>query len=480
MNCQTSRGQLNGDIKADVVIVGAGISGLVVAYRLQRAGIKVLVLESSSRSGGVIESLKTDGYLIERGPNSIRGTREFLDLIAELGIEAQLVTGDPRLPAFTYSRGALRPVPMSLVAALSTDIISTSGKLGLLKEPFIRKSPPGTDESIAAFIRRRLGGEILDELVTPFISGVYAGDPEMLSVSACLPALARLEQESGSISAGLLRSVLRRKARAGPAKSLRPYRLCTFRDGLSTLTDALARKLERAVRFRAHVNRLALEESEREGYTFRIDTSSVDGLKQISARSVVVATPAPAAAAILVDIAPRLSRYLDRISYNSLLSIPIGFHAEELQQLSGFGFLAAKGAGLRTLGSIWNSSAFADRAKAGYSLMTSFLGGTMDPGAITLTDEAVRDIVARDLSEVFRRPAKMDSLPITRYGAAIPQYQIGHSALVAEIELEIAGVKRLHLAGNYLRGVSVGDCIRNSIGIAQKIELGLREAHTMN
>jgi protoporphyrinogen/coproporphyrinogen III oxidase len=467
------------EIRADAVIIGAGISGLVAAYHLKRLGVDVLVLEKSDRAGGVIETLKIDGYLVERGPNSIRGTREFLNLIDALGLRSELATGDPKLPAYTYSRGALRAVPLSPPAALGSSLISTRAKLRILKEPFIPRRNDMADESIASFIGRRLGPEVLDELVGPFISGIYAGDPERLSIGACFPALAALEKESGSIVGGMFRRLREpRDTRLAPkTESLRPYRLCSFRGGLSTLSDALAGNLGDAVRYRVEIEHLTRERSE-EGHVFRIDATLGEMRRQFSARSLIIATPASPAASIVKGIAPTLSGLLERVPYNSLVSVPLGCSTQTLPRLSGFGFLAARSAGLRTLGSVWNSSAFAGRAPHGYSLLTSFIGGTTDPRAVDLSDEALLNTVSGDMENVFRRTLKAKALPVTRYRAAIPQYELGHSMLASRIEAEAATIHGLELAGNYLRGVSLGDCIRNALATAEKVEKAQRERHT--
>ena len=219
-------------------------SGLVAAYRLMKAGNKVLLIESSDRAGGVIQSQEAEEFLIERGPNSFRGTSTMLDLFEELGLMNDLVTADPRAPAFVYEGKNLEPVPMSLPAAISTKLISTKGKLRLLREPFIAPRRDSQEESIAGFVRRRLGSEVLDNLIAPFVSGVYAGDAERLNMQATLAKLARLERESGGIVKGLWKAPQKKKAKDGPPqKSLRQYRLCSFANGLEHWPKTLASKL---------------------------------------------------------------------------------------------------------------------------------------------------------------------------------------------------------------------------------------------
>src|SRR5215467_9444996 len=235
-------------MNVDSVIIGAGVSGLVAAHRLKKMGRDLLLVESGDHVGGVIQSSEVEGFLIERGPNSLRGSHEFLDLVEELNLTAELITADPRAPAYVYAGGELHAVPMSPPALVKTKLISNAAKLRLLREPFVKSRRGGGEESVASFVRRRLGDEILERLVEPFLSGVYAGDSEELSLQACFPKLAEFEAEAGGILRGALRAARRSRggARNGagrPKRSLRPYRLCSFRQGLSALPEALSGSL---------------------------------------------------------------------------------------------------------------------------------------------------------------------------------------------------------------------------------------------
>jgi protoporphyrinogen/coproporphyrinogen III oxidase len=454
----------------EALVIGAGISGLVAAYRLMKSGRDVLLIESSDRVGGVIHSQEAEEFLIERGPNSFRGTSTLLDLFEELGLMNDLVTADPRAPAFiyggVYAGHGLEPVPMSLAAALSTRLISARGKLRLLREPFIARRRDSREESIAAFVRRRLGSEVLDNLIAPFVSGVYAGDPERLSIQATFARLARLETESGSIVKGLWKTPRpqnKKKKKKGipPKRSLRQYRLCSFASGLEQWPKALASKL--GLRLRTNSRAVSITRSH-SGRLFEVILDEGERQLTVHAKNLIVATPAGAAAGLLSKIAPEIATRLETIEYVSLVSLPLAYRAEV--RLHGFGFLAARSAGLRILGSVWNSSLFRDRAPAGWVLLTSFIGGATDSEAIHLSDDELISIADRDLKQVLAITSQPRRLPITRWARAIPQYTIGHAAKTEELQEALKRQEGLWLIGNYLGGVSLGDCIENATKIA--------------
>jgi oxygen-dependent protoporphyrinogen oxidase len=447
----------------DSIIIGAGISGLVVAHRLKRLGCQALLIESRATAGGVIRSLDAEGFLVERGPNSLRGTQEFLDLVEELGLTGELIVADPRAPAYVYAGERLHAVPMNPLALVKTRLISNSAKLRLLREPFVKARVESGEESIASFVRRRLGDEILQRLIAPFLSGVYAGDAEELSVQACFPKLAEFEVEAGSILRGALRSMRQsRRQREKPKRSLRQYRLCSFRRGLGALPQALATAIGDSLLTGARVTGVSSNAA-----GFEIGVEHRNEIKTFNCPNLVVATPADAAAQLLGETAPEIAALVAGIPYASLASVPLAYRAEQLtRELDGFGFLAPRGEGLRTLGSIWNSSLFADRAPDGWIVTTNFIGGATDPEAVNLGDEELIRIVQDDLSRVLGVSGEPRQLPITRYERAIPQYNLGHAARVARIEAELHNRQGLWLAGNYLRGVSLGDCINQAECVA--------------
>lgn len=473
----------------DAIIIGAGLSGLIAAYRLKRLGRNVLLIESGDRVGGVIQTLDADGFLLEQGPNSLRGTHEFLDLVEELGLLDELVTADPRAPAYVFAAGQLHAVPMSPLALLKTKLLSNAAKLRLMREPFVVPAAAGSarrrgipaaaettnavpEESIASFVRRRLGAEILENLVAPFLSGVYAGDPERLSVQACFPKLAEFEAVTGSITRGAWRAA--RGGRQQPAqRSLRPYRLCSFQRGLQTLPARLGRELGASLATSASVIRIQINNAA-PAARFALTIAERGAEKTFHCAALVVATPAYVAAQLLAKPAPDVATLVGAVRYVALASVPLAYRSEQVARpLDGFGFLATRAAGLRTLGSIWNSSLFAERAPAGWLLTTNYIGGATDPAAIKLSDEELIHTVHSDLRKVLRITGAPRPLPIARYERAIPQYNLGHAARVAKLAAALHNHPGLHLAGNYLRGVSLGDCIKQAEQLAAAINQSL-------
>lgn len=455
------------------VVIGAGISGLTAAYYLKKAGLRVLLLESTDRAGGVIQSLDAEGFIIERGPNSLRGTHELIDLAEELGLMSALVAADPKAPAYVYFNGTLHPVPMSPPALITTRLLSTSAKLRLLKEPFIKGRTENGEESLAAFVRRRLGPELLDRMVAPFVSGVYAGDVERLSVQASFGRLAEFEAAAGSILCGGIRAMKQAKQAAKqnpqpPKRSLKAYRLCSFKNGLQTLPQALAKALGDSFSTSALVTRIELQIS---APKFQVTFGQGGQQQTVAADRLVIATPAVAAARLLENIAPALVPLLMDIPYTSIASVPLAYRNKQLaaRPLDGFGFLAPRSEGLRTLGSLWSSALFPGRAPDGWSYCTNFVGGETDRPAANLSDEELIRIVHGDLQKVLGVQGEPRRLPITRWPRAIPQYVIGHAERMRRIDEEAAKVDGLQLIGNYLHGVSIGDCLKNAKAAAEVV-----------
>ncbi|MBS1812048.1 MAG: protoporphyrinogen oxidase [Acidobacteria bacterium] len=451
----------------DSIIIGAGISGLSIAYYLKKAGQNILLLEASERVGGVIQSLDADGFLLERGPNSLRGTHELLDLVDDLQLQDELVAAYPKAPAFVYFQKSLHPVPMSPPALIKTKLLSTKAKFRLLREPFIAARKGTSEESLDSFVRRRLGDEILERFVAPFVSGVYAGDPKQLSIQASFARLAEFEMQAGSILKGAIKAARAAKSKHEPPKrSLRPYRLCSFQKGLETLPQAMAKSLGESLVTGA----CNIELSRISDFQFQVNYEHQNQRETVTTRTLIVATPASAASQMLDRFAPEITKHLAEIHSTKLCAVPLAYRIDQLPHpLDGFGFLAPRDQGLRTLGSIWNSSLFPHRAPEGWVVMNNFIGGETDREAINLSDDELITIVHRDLQTVLGIKGEPKRLPITRWQRAIPQYNLGHAARIAAIEKELSQHEGLWLTGNYLHGVAIGDCLKRGKDLTEEI-----------
>jgi len=462
------------------IVIGAGISGLTAAYRLKTLGVDVLLVEGSGAPGGVIRSQSTGDYLVERGPNSVQATAPFLSLVEELGISDKLVEGDPKAPAFVYFKGSLHPVPRGPAALISTDLLSVSAKLALLAEPFKAKRQSGAEESVSSFFGRRLGKEVAERLAGPFMSGIYAGDPDRLSIQAAFPALAELESEHGSLLRGGIARM--RKAKSASKESppaaapSRRRRSCSFSAGMEVLPEALASCLGKELWLNSKVSELraaakpitAGEEDRPERFEIKLD--GCDKADRLTSETLVIATPSIAAADLLAPISEELGQLLREIEYPPLAIVSVAYDTALIKEsLKGFGFLVAPGEDLNILGCVYNSNLFPERAPVGKVLLTCFVGGARKPLLARRKDPELSALVHTDLKKILGISGEPTVVSVTRYERSIPQYNIGHADRVRRIDGLVGGIRGLWLTGNYLHGVSTPDCIKEADRVARSL-----------
>jgi oxygen-dependent protoporphyrinogen oxidase len=444
----------------DVIVVGAGLSGLVAAYRMQRSGLTVRVLEAEGRAGGVIGSQRHDGILCESGPNSAMDLSPAMnDLLDELGIRGERINASAAASRRYVVKGdQLLPMPASLASFVGTPLFSARAKLRLLAEPFVRRAPPGRDESVAKFVRRRLGTEILDYAVEPFVSGIYAGDPEQLSVSAAFPRLYELEQRHGSLFVGAVQTVLRR--RRGARASKITVESFSFRNGMQTLTDALSAAIR--VEYCVPVTQLA---PQIDG-SWRVTT--VDGTR--SAQAVVLAVPAFAAAPMVREFEPRAAEVLAAIPYAPIAVVVTAYRRADVSHpLDGFGYLAPVVGTPELLGTLFSSTMFAHRAAAGTVVFTSFLGGRRNPDQAAGSDAVLLDTVHLELARLVGLSGRPLMHRIARWPRAIPQYTIGHQGRIATLDQVEQSRPGLYFRANYRGGISVNDCVGRAAETAREV-----------
>ncbi len=445
-----------------IVVIGGGISGLTCAYRLQRLGLPVILLEASDRPGGLVGSQEKDGFLFESGPQSFQGTARILELIRELGIEDQLCKADPRAPRYVLRRGRLIKIPMS-PALLTSSLLSMSSRWRLISEPFRRTRSPREEESIAQFVRRKFGHEILEYLVAPFVSGVYAGDPEKLSLRAAFPTLEEWEREYGSV----LRGAMKSRSVNGDSKGAPP--LCSFRNGLNTLGQALAKKLGASVRLGTRVDAITKNEANgRSGYHIHVEQAG--GRATTEAQAVVVAIPTYVASPMLKAISSALAQTLSGIAYAAVGVVASGYHSRQLgRPADGFGFLIPRAENVRTLGTVWNSCLFPGRAREGTIAMTSFIGGATDPAIVGVAEQEVAHLVHEDNAKILDISGPAITTAVWKHEKALPQYNLGHVHAVREIRAAERAVPGLFFAGNYLQGPALGKCVEQAYETADAV-----------
>jgi protoporphyrinogen/coproporphyrinogen III oxidase len=448
---------------APAIVVGGGISGLVCAYALSKAGLDAHVLEASPRAGGAIGSERCDEFLLELGPQSFSGTPALRDLSADLEIADQLLQAPANAPRYVLINGALRAVPLNSAAVLTSSLLSARTKWKIARDAFGTTSAPDEDESVAAFVRRKFGAQLLDRLVAPFVSGIYAGDPERLSLRSAFPQLYEAEKSAGSIIRGMMRAAKSRKA---PRE--RPT-LLSFRNGNETLVQALAKKIGSRLRLSAAVVGIGVHR-EAEAGRFQVRIREARSEETIVTERLVLATPADVAGTLLRDVNPAFEPVLAGIEYAPVAVVSLGYRREDIgHSLKGFGFLVPRSSGLRVLGSVWNSSLFPGRAPAGHALLTSFVGGATDPGAAALSAGDLAELVHGDVAPVLRIHAAPVFSHVQVYRRALPQYNIRHSERLMALERLRGEVPGLFFVGNYLRGPAIGNCVELGIATADAL-----------
>jgi protoporphyrinogen/coproporphyrinogen III oxidase len=420
--------------QADAVVVGAGITGLSCAYRLQKLGIKTLVLESGDRIGGVIRSEKINGHLVEWGPSSLLPTPHTFAILEELGLDAELEQANPKSPRYIVVNGQLQAIPLGP--------LSIAGIMRGFGEPFVRSKSP-EDESVAGFFRRRFGTQIHDRLVAPFVTGIFAGNTEQLSVGAVFPRVLEIERQHGSVIWGMLRGTKNKDRNIKPRRST----ISSFPDGMEALPRRIADNL-----------------------TIQTRCSGVRIGKDVQPRATVLAIPAWRAVEVLGEMYPDLAGMLGEVEYAPIVIATTSVALTHLPRpLQGFGFLVPQAERMLILGTIFNSLLFSGRAPEGRLLLTSFLGGVFRPEVFDWPEERIWESVCAELKRVLKTSVQPEPVAIFRHRRAIPQYNIGHRRRVEAIAGELAKIPGLFVTGNFLHGVSVPACMEHGDNTAKAV-----------
>ncbi len=449
-----------------VAIIGAGITGLTAAHALLRAGVSVTLYEAADRAGGVIVSHRDGPWLAEGGPNTLLETSPRITaFLEELGLSGRRLESSPRATArFVVRNRRPVPLPTSPVQFLVSPLFSPGAKLRLLREPFIGRGEG--DESVAEFVRRRLGAEFLEYAIDPLVTGIYAGDPARLSIRHAFAKIHALEAEYGSLIRGQILGARARRRRGEISKAHAPK--LSFDDGLQVLTDTLAARARDALRLRTRVERVSRTP---DGWHVASRCTEADSGSMERHACVLFCGTAHTLAAMHIDAhgVPDVSA-LAEIEYPPVTSVVLGFRRADVRHpCEGFGMLIPDSEGFRILGTIFSSALFPNRAPAGHLTLTTYVGGARHPEIAAMEDDALRELVVRELDRLLGVSGAPVYSRITRWRRAIPQYTLGyerHKNLLDRLEAAAPG---FFVAGNFRNGVALSDSILAGLGVAGRV-----------
>ncbi|HVS01866.1 MAG TPA: protoporphyrinogen oxidase [Thermoanaerobaculia bacterium] len=439
--------------RRDCVVVGAGITGLTAAFHLERGGSSVTVLEAAADVGGAMRTYREGDWLCELGPNTVLEKEPMVELLHAAGLDDAVLAARPAAKKrYLWKGDRLEPMPSGPGSLLTTPLFPLAAKLALLKEPWVRRPADGREESIAEFVRRRLGATWLDYAVGPFVSGVYAGDPARLSVRWAVPRIAALEEEHGSLIRGALAK------RKGPQPG---GRMMTLHEGLAQLPRHLA---GRCADVRTATPAQTVSAAGGGGFTVGTPTGAV------ACRSLILAIPADATAALLCDLDGESIDSIAAVPHAPVVVVSLGYRREAVSHpLDGFGFLAPRVESLRILGCLFPSTMFPGRAPDGHVLLTAFAGGRMDPELVAAPDAQVDAVVRDDLARALGVRGEPLFRHLARWPRAIPQYEVGHGRVVEAVRRLERRRPGLYVAGSFTGGVSVPDCVQRGGEVAARV-----------
>ncbi|MBT6717093.1 MAG: protoporphyrinogen oxidase [Nitrospina sp.] len=453
-----------------IIIIGGGIAGLATAYRIQReieagADLECIVLEGSDRFGGKISTEKSDGFVVERGPDSFISQKPAaIQLCKQLGLEDRLTGTNPGAPStFVYTGGKLVTMPDGLSLMIPTKFLpfaftplfSLMGKIRMAFDLLIPKKTDDSDESLASFVRRRMGEEALSKMAEPMLAGIYASDPEKMSIGSTFPMFVETERKYRSLILGMLARKKAMLMNAGKRPKTSYSLFMTLKNGLGEMVDAVIKNSPN-VQFKSGAKVSALENKE-DGWHVKLE----DGWER-QADAVIISTPGAITAKLIQPIAPESAELLSRIHYVSTATVTLGYKKEGFSHaLDGFGFVVPKAEGRSILACTWTSSKFPHRAPEGHVMIRCYLGGALQEEIAEKDAETLEKLVRDDLREIMGITETPVFCEVFQNFKSNVQYHVNHSKRIDSIMEDLKNYPGLFLAGSAYRGIGIPDCIQN-------------------
>ncbi len=471
-----------------ILVVGGGISGLAAAHRLielsreKKLGLEIRLLETSRHLGGAIATERVGEFLVEAGPDSFISEKPWaLGLCDRIGIASRLIsTNTTSQTIYVVHEGSLQPLPEGffllaptrLRPFIQTPLFSWRGKLRIAGELFLPRGAIDSDESLASFVRRRFGSELLERVAQPLIGGIYGADPEQLSLSATMPRFLEMERSRRSLIWAMWREQWRRSPREHAGSGARWSLFVTLLGGMQELVDAIAAQLPKEA-IHLNTNAAELEWNTAE----KIWTATTDRGRKFEADGVILALPAYASADLLSSLASDLTRELRAIAYSSAATVSLAYRLGDLpRRINGFGFVVPAAESRKIIACTFSSVKYPGRAPVGAVLLRAFVGGALQSHLFAQDDRTMETSVRQELADLLGVRAEPLFCRIYRHPRSMPQYHVGHRERIRRIETHLNKFPALGLAGNAYHGVGIADCIHSGEEAAERLLQKLKES----
>ncbi len=470
--------------------MGAGISGLACAYRLRQLGVQCRVFEAGDRAGGVVATVRRNGCLFELGPQFPRFPASVMQLVHELGLDSEFIAGDRKAKRYIFRNGRLQTAPFSPANLLTTKLVGLRSKMRILTEVFRSSKPPSREETLAEFVERKFGRDVLENLVDPVIATIFFGDARKMGMESAFPALVEWEREYGSLVRGAWKTRNARRSKGEAEGGITRNRhktksgsmtitdafpsMGTFASGMGRLPERLAERLHKEIRYGVRIAKIAAirrsEDNSSRGW--QIELSDGD---RIASEHLIFGVPAYVVGELLEHEWARLADHLKAIEYSPMCGVSCTYDRSKVaNRLDGFGFMVPRAERMRTICTFWNSSLFPKRAPEGKVLMTSFAEPEAEGDTSIKSTEQLARAVERENRKILGIEGEPADREIWTHPRALPQYNLGHAKRVIAIGEILRGIPGLHLAGNYLKGRSIGECVELAFRVADEVHSQLR------